>query len=439
MGGALPRPGASILGVLVLSAVILATPAGRRPFWSSDEARFALLAQDALDHGRWLVAELRGRHYLNKPQLFFWAVAVASVPFGRVTEVSAAIPALVSSVAGAAAGVAVGFTEGPAALRKLRPLLGTGLAFGVAAIVWLVPYQAWSQGSFGDQVLGGHYLTWYLLGAILPRLTALYAPLVSFLPWTLLAAAAPVWWRQSPDAGRRRVALWTATLWLLIAISGNYRSRYMLVVSPGLALLAAEFLTAQLAGRARRARNLASLVGGVFAVAAAGASALSPLTRLVGNEDRVYIPEAGWERVAIVALGLAACVVLVRGVRLGAPTTGAVGLALAMAGILLVEGITYPIRYTRAFDVRPLTVAAAANVAPGGTVVGYPGLRLSYDFYLQRRVVEIADDAAVRARLATAPHDAFIMTAERWRALAPAADSAWRVLASAPLADKTMV
>src|SRR5436309_2400218 len=61
MGGALPRPGASILGVLVLSAVILATPAGRRPFWSSDEARFALLAQDALDHGRWLVAERRAR------------------------------------------------------------------------------------------------------------------------------------------------------------------------------------------------------------------------------------------------------------------------------------------------------------------------------------------------------------------------------------------
>src|SRR5438034_9984086 len=170
----------------------------------------------------------------------------------------------------------------------------------------------------------------------------------------------------SSDLGRRRVALWTATLWLLIAISGNYRSRYMLVVSPGLALLAAEFLTAQLAGRARRARNLASLVGGVFAVAAAGASALSPLTRLVGDEDRVYIPEAGWERVAIDALGHAACVVLVRGVRLGAPTTGAVGLALAMAGILLVEGITYPIRYTRAFDVRPLTVAAAADVAPGG-------------------------------------------------------------------------
>src|SRR3989449_6263328 len=244
MGGVGRRPGACILGVLVLSVMIVATPAGRRPFWSSDEARFALLAQDALDHGRWLVAELRGQHYLNKPQLFFWAVAAAAVPFGRVTEVSASIPALVSSVAGvagviavgrllwgwqagvlaglivittplyfdmshrvlpdgmlnawlvwalywllraqragwslgpvlafyacftgallskgpqalaalAAAGVAVAFTDGIAMLSRLRPVLGSVLAFGVAAIVWLLPYQARSQGSFDDQVLTG--------------------------------------------------------------------------------------------------------------------------------------------------------------------------------------------------------------------------------------------------------------------------------------------
>src|SRR2546428_294833 len=171
MGGVLRRPGTCVLGVLVLSAMIVATPAGRRPFWSSDEARFALLAQDVLDHGRWLVAELRGRYYLNKPQLFFWAVAAASLPFGRVTEVSAAIPAL------AAAGVAVACTAGSAKLRKLRPVLGIVLTLGVAAIVWLAPYQIWSQGSFDDRVLGGDYIRWYLLGPLLPRVTALYAPL----------------------------------------------------------------------------------------------------------------------------------------------------------------------------------------------------------------------------------------------------------------------
>src|SRR5256886_13910647 len=108
MGGGLRRPGASILGVLVLPAMLAAPPAGRRPFWSSDEARFALLAQDVLDHGRWLVAEIRGRYYLNKPQLFFWAVAATALPFGRVTEASAALPALVSSLCGVAGGIAAG-------------------------------------------------------------------------------------------------------------------------------------------------------------------------------------------------------------------------------------------------------------------------------------------------------------------------------------------
>src|SRR2546422_5014265 len=154
-------------------------------------------------------------------------------------------------------------------LRRLRPVLGSLLAFGVATIVWLLPYQARSQGSFDDQVLTGHYLTWYLLGPILPRFTALWAPLPSFLPWTLLVAAAPFWWRQSPDAGRRRIALWTATLWLLVAISGNYRSRYILVVFPGLALLTAEFLTARLTGPARRVQTFASPPARVFWAAGA--------------------------------------------------------------------------------------------------------------------------------------------------------------------------
>ena len=71
-------------------------------------------------------------------------------------------------------------------------------------------------------------------------------------------------------------------------------------------------------------------------------------------------------------------------------------------------------------------------------MVGYPDLRLSYDFYLRRRVVEISDEASVRTRLATAPDDAFIMTAERWQALT-AADPVWQVLASATLRDTHMV
>ena len=53
------RPAAWLQGVLVLSAIVITVPTGRRPFWSSDEARYALLGQDVLERGQWLVAQLR--------------------------------------------------------------------------------------------------------------------------------------------------------------------------------------------------------------------------------------------------------------------------------------------------------------------------------------------------------------------------------------------
>src|SRR5262244_2996823 len=104
-----PAPvAACLVGVVLLSAMLVALPAGRRPFWSSDEARVALLARDALENGRWLVADLRDRQYLNKPQLTYWSVAVSSIPFGRVTEKSAAIPSVIASVAAVAGVIAIG-------------------------------------------------------------------------------------------------------------------------------------------------------------------------------------------------------------------------------------------------------------------------------------------------------------------------------------------
>jgi 4-amino-4-deoxy-L-arabinose transferase-like glycosyltransferase len=523
------RYAASTLAILFLAAVLATLPAGRRPFWASDEARVALLAQDVIDHDRWLVAEIRGQQYLNKPQLFFWSVAIAALPSGRVTELSAAVPAVLSSLAAVAGVIAIGrllwgplagalaglilittplhfqmshqvlpdvmlnawlvwafycflraeragwtlwpllafygcvaaallskgpqalgavaatavvvsMTEGIGTLRKLRPVLGAGLVLGVAAVVWLAPYQVGSEGAFPHRVLKGHYLTWYLAEGVRSRLAGLAEPVSVFLPWTLLLAAAPWRWRHaSPDAGRRQVVLWTATLWALFALSGHYRSRYILPVLPGLALLTAEFVTARLTGRARRAFDVA-LLGCAAIVAAAAVASLFPVARFASDEAWPYLPDAVWERAIIMALAAVACAALLHAVRARTALSGPLSLALALAGVLVVVGVAYPYRYTRAFDVRPLVAAAAAAVGPGGTVIGYPDLKLSYDIYLYpRRVVETSDEAAVRARLATGPRDVFIMTADRWSALAPNAHAGWQVLASAMLRDRAMV
>jgi len=339
-----------------------------------------------------------------------------------------------------AAIVAVGATDGLTALRRLRPLLGAALVLGVAAVVWLLPYQSGSQGAFEHRVLKGHYVTWYLFGgASLSRLAGFFEPLVVFLPWTIFLLAAPRWWRASPDPSRRRIVLWTATLWILSALSANYRSRYMLPALPGLALITAEFLTAPLAGAPRRARDLAAVACAAF-VGIAGVASLFPVSRFVEQEARPYVPEAGWERALVLILALLAGAGLVRATRTVAWSRGPVALGLAMVGIFAVVAVAYPARYASAFDVRPLTAAAVASIAPDGRVIGYPDLKLSYDFYLRgRRVEELSDAAAVTARVAAPPRDVFIMTEERWTTLAPAAHAGWRVLGSAKVGERMMV
>ncbi|HEV8587074.1 MAG TPA: glycosyltransferase family 39 protein [Methylomirabilota bacterium] len=532
MSRALWRPAACIAGVLLLSALLAAIPAGRRPFWSSDEARFALLGQDALEHGRFLVAEIRGRDYLNKPQLFFWLVALASWPFGRVTELSAAIPGALASV-GAVAGVialgawlwgwatgalaglilattplhfemahqvlpdmmltaclvwalyffvtastaswpaarlagfyacltgallskgpqalvavaavvvAVALTDGAATLRRLRLVTGLAAMLAVAAGVWLLPYHLHSAGRFGGQVIGGHYMTWYLLGPWLDRLESLGVPLGVFLPWTVLLVAAPLRWRQSPDAARTRIVLWVLTLWVLTALSGNFRSRYVLPILPGLALLTAELVTAPMEGRAGRALKWAAMAGVALtagtAVVVWTPALLAVVARGIPAEDRTYLPTAAWEQTAMALCALIAAAALAVGMRRRDARIGAAGLGLGMAGMLVVAGLTYPARYERAFDVRPLAAAARASVPAEGIVIGHPDLRLSYDVYLGRRVMEMPNEPAVRAWLAAGAGAAFIMPAARWEPLAPGAGPTWRVLASRTLRGRPIV
>lgn len=141
----------AMLGVLVLALLVFGLPAGRRPFWSSDEARFAVLAQDILDHGRWLVPHLRGELYLNKPQLYFWSIAALSLPGGRVTELTAAIPSVASAVATVGAVLAIG-----------RLLWGPRVGL-LAALVLIAtpPFYAFSHAVFADVMMTA-FMTWAL-------------------------------------------------------------------------------------------------------------------------------------------------------------------------------------------------------------------------------------------------------------------------------------
>jgi 4-amino-4-deoxy-L-arabinose transferase-like glycosyltransferase len=98
----------ALVGILALAVLLPLIPAGRRVLWESNEARYPVLAQDILEHGRWLVPEIRGQLYLNKPQLYFWTIALVSLPAGRVSELSAALPSVLSALAAVGAVLAIG-------------------------------------------------------------------------------------------------------------------------------------------------------------------------------------------------------------------------------------------------------------------------------------------------------------------------------------------
>ena len=79
--------------VLAFAIVVLTIPIGRAPVWEPNNARWILLARDMVEHGHWLMPEIRG---VPNEGL----IALASLPAGHVTEITAAVPSLVSALAG---------------------------------------------------------------------------------------------------------------------------------------------------------------------------------------------------------------------------------------------------------------------------------------------------------------------------------------------------
>jgi 4-amino-4-deoxy-L-arabinose transferase-like glycosyltransferase len=165
------------VAVLVFSALVIGLPAGRTPIWDPNEARYMLLARDILESGRWLIPDLRGEPYLNKPPLFFWSVAVASRPGGEVTEWTAALPALLSSVATVAAVFAIGARTWS---------VGAG---AMAALVLATTIGFFAIGHHGQSDVMVTAWTWWALYALLRARSAGYPALPLVASYACVAGA----------------------------------------------------------------------------------------------------------------------------------------------------------------------------------------------------------------------------------------------------------
>jgi len=165
-----PESRLALVAVLAFAALVVGLPAGRTPLWDPNEARYMLLARDILDSGRWLIPDLRGEPYLNKPQLFFWSVALASLPGREVTEWTAALPAVLSSLATVAAVFAIGART-----------WGVG-AGAMAALALACTIGFFAIGHHGQSDVMVTAWTWWALYALLAARRRGYAtlPLIGF-------------------------------------------------------------------------------------------------------------------------------------------------------------------------------------------------------------------------------------------------------------------
>jgi 4-amino-4-deoxy-L-arabinose transferase-like glycosyltransferase len=85
-------------GVLLLAAVLFLANLWAYDLWAPDEPFFGEGAREMVADGQWLVTHVNGTVNTHKPPLFFWLIALLSLPFGRVTSLTARLPSALASL-----------------------------------------------------------------------------------------------------------------------------------------------------------------------------------------------------------------------------------------------------------------------------------------------------------------------------------------------------
>ncbi|HEX2493425.1 MAG TPA: glycosyltransferase family 39 protein [Steroidobacter sp.] len=243
------RPGRSgprevrldILWLLGLSLLAIAAGLGLRDPWPADEPRFALIARDMVATGQWLIPQVGGEVYADKPPLFFWIVGCFLLLTGSL-RVALLLPGML-------AGLGVVALTYDLARRLWDRTIGlvAGLALlATVQFVWqarqgqidatLCFFTTLSVYGLLRHLLLGPAWRWYFLAWAAAGLGVItkgvgFLPVLMLLPYGLARArnwispsadgsASGRWkWRLGPVAMLGAISLWLAPM--LIASSGD--------------------------------------------------------------------------------------------------------------------------------------------------------------------------------------------------------------------------
>jgi 4-amino-4-deoxy-L-arabinose transferase-like glycosyltransferase len=117
--------------VLAVAALLFVWNVWGYDLWAPDEPYFAEGAREMVVDGQWAVPHVNGVVTTDKPPLFFWLIALVSLPFGQVSSLTARLPSTLAMLAATALTMRLarrfsGETAGPLA----------GLIFATTYLVW---------------------------------------------------------------------------------------------------------------------------------------------------------------------------------------------------------------------------------------------------------------------------------------------------------------
>src|SRR6266542_7153472 len=92
-----PTLSVSLVGCVLLPAVLAFSGLGARPLISPAEARYALVAREILESGDWIQPHFNHVRYDEKPPLTYWCVAASCRLFG-FTEFASRLPSALAYI-----------------------------------------------------------------------------------------------------------------------------------------------------------------------------------------------------------------------------------------------------------------------------------------------------------------------------------------------------
>ena len=241
------RPGANtprdvivdLLWLSGLALLLMATGLGLRDPWPADEPRFALVAQDMLRSGDWMIPRVGGDLYADKPPVFFWLMAAAMALTGSL-RIGFLLPSLLAGIGSVRL-----------VYDLLRRVRGREVAFAGSLVLLLTFQFVWQfrqaqidgvlcflttlslygllRHLFAGPGIGWFYVGWFAAGIGVVTKGVGFLPLLLLIPFAVLAARgwpATVphrdsrWW-LGPVFFLGAIALWFVPMMLVTSAGGE--------------------------------------------------------------------------------------------------------------------------------------------------------------------------------------------------------------------------